>query len=132
MSRVDKTDQLMVHNACGRKSLQWYTRIYWHMLDPAILNAFIRHKAVISPNCREFTHKKFRMDLAYAFKVAQHPVFLRLTNLEIHADRLFAFLGVSKQYILGHCCLSAASRHKLASTSKHYSLLTATDTTALY
>ena len=27
-----------------------------------------------------------------AVKVAQYPGFLRLTNLEIHADRLFAFL----------------------------------------
>ena len=27
-----------------------------------------------------------------SFKVAQYPGFLRLTNLEIHADRLFAFL----------------------------------------
>ena len=29
---------------------------------------------------------------ATAIKVAQYPGFLRLTNLEIHADRLFAFL----------------------------------------
>ena len=28
----------------------------------------------------------------FTFKVAQHPGFLRLTNLEIHAGRLFAFL----------------------------------------
>ena len=28
----------------------------------------------------------------FDFKVAQYPGFLRLTNLEIHADRLFAFL----------------------------------------
>ena len=27
-----------------------------------------------------------------AFKVVRYPVFLRLTNLEIHAARLFAFL----------------------------------------
>ena len=26
------------------------------------------------------------------FKVAQYPGFLRLTNLEIHADRLFTFI----------------------------------------
>ena len=30
------------------------------------------------------------------------------------------------EYTLGHCGLSAASRYKLASTSRHYSLLTAT------
>ena len=41
-------------------------------------------------------------------------------------------LGLPKEYTLGHCGFSAASRHELASTSRQYSLLTATDTTALY
>ena len=41
-------------------------------------------------------------------------------------------LGLSNEYTLGQCGLSAASRHKLASTSRHHALLTATDTTALY
>ena len=35
-------------------------------------------------------------------------------------------LDLSNEYTLGHCGLSAASRHKLASTSSHHSLLTAT------
>ena len=41
-------------------------------------------------------------------------------------------LGLPNEYSLGHCGLSAASTHKLAFTSRHYALLTATDTTALY
>ena len=41
-------------------------------------------------------------------------------------------LGLPNEYTLGHCGFSAASRHELASTSRQYSLLTATDTTALY
>ena len=41
-------------------------------------------------------------------------------------------LGLPNEYSLGHCSLSAASTHKLAFTSRHYALLTATDTTALY
>ena len=41
-------------------------------------------------------------------------------------------LGLLDKYSLGHCGLCAASRRKLAFTSKHYTLLTATDTTALY
>ena len=41
-------------------------------------------------------------------------------------------LGLPNEYTLGHCGFSAASRHELASTSRHYSLLTASDTTALY
>ena len=40
-------------------------------------------------------------------------------------------LGLPNEYSLGHCGLSAASRHKLAFTSRHFTLLTA-DTTALY
>ena len=35
-------------------------------------------------------------------------------------------LAYLNEYTLGHCGLSAASRHKLAFTSRHYSLLTAT------
>ena len=41
-------------------------------------------------------------------------------------------LGLLNKYSLSHCGLCAASRRKLAFTSKHYTLLTATDTTALY
>ena len=39
-------------------------------------------------------------------------------------------LGLLNKF--GHCGLSAASRHKLAFTRRHYALLTAIDTTALY
>ena len=41
-------------------------------------------------------------------------------------------LGLPNEYSLGHCGLSVASRHKLAFTNRHFALLTATDTTALY
>ena len=41
-------------------------------------------------------------------------------------------LGLLNKYSLGHCGLSAVSRRKLAFTSRHYTLLTATDNTALY
>ena len=41
-------------------------------------------------------------------------------------------LGLPNEYSLGHCGLSAASRHKLAFTSRHFTLLTATEFTALY
>ena len=41
-------------------------------------------------------------------------------------------LGLPDEYSVGHCGLSATSRHKLAFTRRYYTLLTATDTTALY
>ena len=41
-------------------------------------------------------------------------------------------IGLLNKYSLVHCGLSATSRHKFAFTSRHYTLLTATDTTAPY
>ena len=41
-------------------------------------------------------------------------------------------LALPDEYSLGHHGLSAASGRKLAFARKHYTLLTATDTTALY
>ena len=43
---------------------------------------------------------------------------LSLTRLAIWLQDL----DLPSEYTLGHCCLSAASRHKLAITSRHYSL----------
>ena len=40
-------------------------------------------------------------------------------------------LGLLNKYNIGHCGLSAASRHKLVFTSRHYTLLTATDNSTL-
>lgn len=65
MSGVDRADQLMVYYAYGRKSLKWYKRVFWRMVDHAILNAFVLHKSVISPNPRKYT-QKFQMELSYA------------------------------------------------------------------
>ena len=39
-------------------------------------------------------------------------------------------LGLPNEYTLGHCGLSPATRHKLASKSRYYSLLIVHDTTA--
>ena len=63
MSGVDIADQLMVYYACGRKSMKWYKRVFWRLLDHAILNAYILFKAVTG---LKQSQKKFRIELAYA------------------------------------------------------------------
>ena len=67
MSGVDIADQLMVYYACGRKSMKWYKRVFWRLIDHAILNAYILFKAVTGSN---LSQKKFRIDLAYALTAA--------------------------------------------------------------
>ena len=65
MSGVDIADQLMVNYACGRCTFKWYKRVFWRLLEHAIINSFILFKQVIQPNLRLWTQKKFRMELAY-------------------------------------------------------------------
>ena len=33
MSGVDIADQLMVYYACGRRTLKWYKRVFWRMVE---------------------------------------------------------------------------------------------------
>lgn len=67
MSRVDISGQLMVYYACGRCTLKWYKRVFWRLIEHTITNSFILFKQVMRPNLREWTQKKFRMQLAYCF-----------------------------------------------------------------
>ncbi len=41
MSGVDIADQLMVYYACGRRTLKWYKRVFWQLLEHILVNAFI-------------------------------------------------------------------------------------------
>ena len=66
----------------------------------------------------------------YSYSPAQHSkhwVTVTYTRLGIRSQDL----GLPDEYSLAHRGFSAASRRKLAFTSKHYTLLTATDTTCI-
>ena len=54
--------------------------------------AKVMHESSLVPGAREKRRSAWYTLFAHAFKVAQYPGFLSLTNLEIHAGRLFAFL----------------------------------------
>ncbi len=59
MAGVDKTDQLMVYYACGRKSLKWYKRIFWRIFDNSILNAYVLFKFLINPGQKKIYSETF-------------------------------------------------------------------------
>lgn len=49
MRLVDKTDMMIASVECIRKSVKWYKKLYYHMLDVAMLNAYnmyVVHKNV--------------------------------------------------------------------------------------
>ena len=65
MSGVDISDQLMVYYACGRRTLKWYKRVFWRLIEHILINSYILFKQVTKPNLRQWTQKKFRIELAY-------------------------------------------------------------------
>ena len=65
MSGVDIADQLMVYYACGRRTLKWYKRVFLRLVEHILVNAHIMFRQVCKPNLRQWTQKKFRMELAY-------------------------------------------------------------------
>ena len=69
MGGVDLMDQLLVYYAIGRKSIKWYKRIYWRIVDIAIVNAQILHS--ICHPLTKMCQKHFRLKLADAL-VEQH------------------------------------------------------------
>lgn len=41
MSGVDRCDQLISYYSCPRKTIRWYKKVIFHLLDVSLLNAYI-------------------------------------------------------------------------------------------
>lgn len=64
MNFVDNFDRLKKDYQCDRKSRKWYMRIFFHMLDCCVTNAFIIHKEL--PNIdgeKKLNNKNFRREV---------------------------------------------------------------------
>nr|CAI5847848.1 unnamed protein product [Callosobruchus analis] len=44
MSGVDRCNQLTSYYSCPRKTIRWYKKIIFHLLDVTVLNAFIMYR----------------------------------------------------------------------------------------
>ena len=60
----------MVYYACGRRTLKWYKRVFWRLVEHVLINAYVLFKQVTKPNLQVWTQKKFRMELAYQLTAA--------------------------------------------------------------
>ena len=61
MGAVDRSDQMLTHNAFKRRTIKWWKKIFFHMFMLGGLNAFLIHKAT---GARKLSHLFFRRDLA--------------------------------------------------------------------
>lgn len=50
MGSIDKTDMLLSSVECVRKTRKWYKKIFFHMIDLSILNAYSSYKTVTGQN----------------------------------------------------------------------------------
>lgn len=60
MGAVDKTDMQNSFVECARKSLKWYKKLYFHLMDIALLNAYIVYKELTG---RSIKYQQFRLNV---------------------------------------------------------------------
>ena len=63
MGGVDTGDQLLSYYGFSHRTLKWWRRLFFHLIDLAIVNAYILY--LLSPcSGRRLTHAQFRIELA--------------------------------------------------------------------
>ena len=77
MGYVDKADQLKSTYAIDKKSKKWWLRIFWHLIDTAIVNLFVIYQ---EKGNKDQTLKSFRLSIVdgligkcIEYKKGRHP-----------------------------------------------------------
>ena len=65
MLGVDLLDQRMSYYQFCRKSVRWWRKVFFWLLEVAVVNAYILY-SVNTDHRRKFTHKEFRRELVLA------------------------------------------------------------------
>lgn len=50
MSAVDKSDMLLSSTECIRKSMKWYKKVFFHLLNCTVLNCYGDYRDIYIPN----------------------------------------------------------------------------------
>lgn len=59
MSGIDRADQMISYYSSPRKSIRWYKKVLFHMLDVAVWNAFYLFKKYVKNNSK-FEYIEYR------------------------------------------------------------------------
>lgn len=108
MRGVDVVDQHFVYYAIGRKGVKWWRRVFYHLMEMAIVNAYAVYK-INNPESRDkITHKGFRLQLAH---LLCQPF---LSSKSDHDDSCHSFRG--RRPVKGNMRLSG--KHFLYNSDK--------------
>ena len=63
MLGVDKLDQLMAYYSFLHKSIKWWRKVFFWMLEVVVVNAYIIYQDTNKRNTHRMTHLQFRRDI---------------------------------------------------------------------
>ena len=63
MLGVDKLDQMMSYYSFLHKSVKWWRKVFFWMLDMVVVNSYIIHKQTQNETKKYITHLEFRREL---------------------------------------------------------------------
>ena len=79
MGGVDQSDQMLSYYGFSHRTIKWWRRAFFHLLDLSIVNAYILYKQQVNARC---SHEQFRVELAkqLLFKSGQQAHALTLPS----------------------------------------------------
>ena len=67
MGGVDRSDQMLQYQAFRRRTMKWWKKAFFHLLDLAVLNSYILYKLnVRGGTAKVFTQREFRRKLVHS------------------------------------------------------------------
>lgn len=58
MSGIDRVDQMISYYSCPRKTIRWYKKMIFHLLDVTVWNAYYIFRSCVKPNENYITFKE--------------------------------------------------------------------------
>ncbi|XP_063635050.1 piggyBac transposable element-derived protein 4-like [Cydia splendana] len=63
MSGIDRADQMVSYYSSPRKTLRWYRKVFFHVLDLAVWNSFFIYRKYCKNNSKKYEFVTYREDL---------------------------------------------------------------------
>ena len=78
MGAVDKTDMQISLTECTRKTRKWYRKLFFHLLDMCLYNAFVLYR--VNTNNKKMQFIQFRTNVAEQLLELHRPLRIRNTG----------------------------------------------------